>query len=164
EALRQQAAEARAALDAARAEIERLKSAQAQASVAAAPAPAPAAPAAGAQSSANALNPAISVILDGVYAHHSLDPDHHRRAGFPGGGATHGGVGAKTFFVHAGGDVGVESSWLAGFSVLDTDVSHGEDGFDGSEKLYLADLTWKWAPGGNTKDGGVTLRGEYFHE
>jgi len=83
---------------------------------------------------------------------------------FPSGGATHSGVGARTFAVHAGGDVGIESSWLAGFSVLDTDVEHGADGFEGSERLYLADLTWKWAPNGNTKDGGVTLRGEYIHE
>ena len=28
--------------------------------------------------------------------------------------------------------------------------------------LYIADGTWKWAPNGNTKDGGVTLRSEYF--
>jgi len=83
---------------------------------------------------------------------------------FPSGGASHSGVGAKTFSVHAGGDVGVENSWLAGFSLLDTDVEHGEDGFAGSERLYLADLTWKWAPNGNTKDKGVTLRSEYLWE
>jgi len=83
---------------------------------------------------------------------------------YPSGGAAHSGVGARTLAVHAGGDVGIESSWLAGVSVLDTDVENGADGFEGDERLYLADFTWKWAPNGNTKDGGVTLRGEYFHE
>jgi hypothetical protein len=28
----------------------------------------------------------------------------------------------------------------------------------------VADATWKWAPQGNTKDGGITLRSEYFVE
>src|SRR5437868_12886962 len=31
----------------------------------------------------NAFNPAISIILNGQYAHHSLDPDAYTRAGFP---------------------------------------------------------------------------------
>jgi len=32
---------------------------------------------------ANAFNPAISIILNGQYAHHSLNPDDYARAGFP---------------------------------------------------------------------------------
>ena len=31
----------------------------------------------------NAFNPAISIILNGSYSHHSLDPDSYARAGFP---------------------------------------------------------------------------------
>src|SRR5687768_901792 len=32
---------------------------------------------------ANAFNPAISIILNGSYSHHSLDPDAYARSGFP---------------------------------------------------------------------------------
>jgi hypothetical protein len=81
---------------------------------------------------------------------------------FPSGGARHGGIGTRTVFAHVGGDVGTESSWLAGLSVLKTQSLDAEDGFSGDTTLYIADGTWKWAPNGNTKDGGITLRGEYL--
>jgi hypothetical protein len=81
---------------------------------------------------------------------------------YPAGGASHQGVGAWTVFAHAGGDVGIENSWLAGISLLHSDTEGGEDGFTGDGNLYIADLTWKWAPDGNTKDGGVQLRTEWF--
>ena len=87
-----------------------------------------------------------------------------RGQNYPSGGAAHAGAGVKTAFAHVGGDVGDESSWLAGVSMLDSHTEGGEDGFSGHERLYIADGTWKWAPGGNTKDGGLTLRGEYFVE
>jgi hypothetical protein len=87
-----------------------------------------------------------------------------RGENFPSGGAAHAGAGVKTLFAHFGGDVGDESSWLAGVSALDSHTEDGEDGFSGHERLYIVDGTWKWAPGGNTKDGGVTLRGEYLLE
>jgi hypothetical protein len=85
-----------------------------------------------------------------------------RGENFPSGGAQHGGVGTRTLFAHVGGDVGIENSWLAGVSVLKTQALNAEDGFSGDTTLYIADGTWKWAPNGNTKDGGITLRGEYF--
>ena len=81
---------------------------------------------------------------------------------FPTAGANHSGVGAHTLFAHAGGDVGTENSWLAGISMLKASTTGADDGFSGDNTLYLADATWKWAPNGNTKDGGVTLRSEYF--
>ena len=87
-----------------------------------------------------------------------------RGQNYPSGGAGNAGLGARTLFAHVGGDVGDESSWLAGVSMLDSRTEGGEDGFDGHLRLYVADGTWKWAPGGNTKDGGITLRGEYFVE
>ncbi|MDB6164857.1 MAG: hypothetical protein JWL98_2289, partial [Xanthomonadaceae bacterium] len=46
--------------------------------------------------------------------------------------------------------------------MLTTKSVDAEDGFSGDTKLYIADGTWKWAPNGNTKDGGITLRGEYM--
>ena len=85
-----------------------------------------------------------------------------RGANFPSGGAQHGGVGTRTAFAHVGGDIGTENSWLAGLSLLKTKAAGAEDGFSGDTTLYIADGTWKWAPNGNTKDGGVTVRGEYF--
>jgi hypothetical protein len=85
-----------------------------------------------------------------------------RGENFPTAGANHSGVGAHTLFAHAGGDVGTENSWLAGVSMLKASTTAADDGFSGDNTLYLADATWKWAPNGNTKDGGVTLRSEYF--
>ena len=87
-----------------------------------------------------------------------------RGSNYPAAGADHSGVGAKTLFVHAGGDVGTDNSWLAGLSALRSSATLAADGFSGDSTLYLADATWKWAPNGNTKDGGVTLRGEYFYD
>ncbi|HZX91661.1 MAG TPA: hypothetical protein VFE67_13555 [Rudaea sp.] len=85
-----------------------------------------------------------------------------RGENFPTAGANRGGVGTHTLFAHAGGDVGDENSWLAGVSMLDAKTTQADDGFSGDHKLYIADATWKWAPNGNTKDGGITLRSEYF--
>lgn len=81
---------------------------------------------------------------------------------FPAGGAARQGVGVRTAFAHLGGDIGIEQSWLAGISVLDARSAGSEDGFSGDSTLYIADATWKWAANGNTKDGGITLRTEYF--
>ncbi len=85
-----------------------------------------------------------------------------RGANFPSGGAQHGGIGSRTLFAHVGGDIGSESSWLAGASMLKTKAAGADDGFSGDTTLYIADGTFKWAPQGNYKDGGITLRGEYF--
>ena len=107
---------------------------------------------------------------DGVQVHWLAPTDFYLSLGgelfrgdnFPTAGAGHNGVGAKTAFIHAGGDVGDDNSWLGGVSMLKFDTRNGEDGFSGDETLYIADGTWKWAPQGNTKDGGVTVRSEYM--
>jgi len=85
-----------------------------------------------------------------------------RGQNYPSGGAQNGGLGTRTLFAHLGGDAGANNEWLAGVSVLDTRTEGGEDGFSGDARLYVADGTWKWAPQGNFKDGGITLRGEYM--
>ncbi len=85
-----------------------------------------------------------------------------RGKNYPAGGAGHAGAGVKTLFGHIGGDIGPDTEWLAGLSVLQSRSEGAEDGFVGDGKLYIADGTWKWAPQGNFKDGGITVRGEYF--
>jgi hypothetical protein len=87
-----------------------------------------------------------------------------RGQNYPSGGAEHDGLGTRTLFAHVGGDVGSENSWLAGVSMLKTDTAGGEDGFNGDATVYVADATWKWAPQGNFKDGGITLRSEYLFD
>lgn len=87
-----------------------------------------------------------------------------RGEAFPAARGQNGGYGTRTLFAHVGGDVGVESSWLFGLSALDARAAFAEDGFFGTTRLYVADATWKWAPEGNFKDGGLTLRGELFSE
>ncbi len=81
---------------------------------------------------------------------------------FPAGGGAGNSIGSQTLFAHIGGDIGAENAWLAGVSMLDADTDGNEEGFSGDARLYIADATWKWAPQGNFKDGGFTLRGEYF--
>lgn len=83
-----------------------------------------------------------------------------RGQSFPSAGAAHAGVGAKSLFAHAGGDVGMEHAWLAGLSALRTRSEGADDGFSGDARIYLADFTWKWAPRGNFKDAGLALRSE----
>ena len=85
-----------------------------------------------------------------------------RGQSFPSGGAQKGGLGTRTAFAHIGGNAGSNSEWLAGVSVLKTKAAPADDGFSGDTTLYVADGTWKWAPQGNFKDGGVTLRSEVF--
>jgi hypothetical protein len=81
---------------------------------------------------------------------------------YPAGGAANGGLGAHTFYVHAGGDVGMQNAWFAGLSMLRTNTHDGDDGFSGSDRVYIADGTWKWSRHGNFKEGGLLLRGEYL--
>jgi len=83
-----------------------------------------------------------------------------RGQNYPSGGAQNGGLGTRSVFAHVGGSAGSDNEWLAGVSALKTRVAGGADGFSGDANLYLLDATWKWAPQGNFKDGGVTLRGE----
>ncbi len=85
-----------------------------------------------------------------------------RGQSFPSAGSQHGGLGTRTLFAHTGGNVGTNSEWLAGVSTLRTKAAGADDGFSGDVRLYVADGTWKWAPQGNFKDGGITLRGEYM--
>ena len=85
-----------------------------------------------------------------------------RGQNYPSGGAQNGGLGTKTLFAHLGGDAGTNNEWLVGVSALKTRIAGGEDGFSGDDTLSIFDGTWKWAPQGNFKDGGITLRGEYM--
>ncbi|MCC7096557.1 MAG: hypothetical protein IT472_05215 [Thermomonas sp.] len=81
---------------------------------------------------------------------------------YPSGGSQLGGLGTRTLFAHLGGDAGTDNEWLTGVSALKTRTLGGEDGFSGDATLYVFDGTWKWAPNGNFKDAGVTLRVEYL--
>jgi hypothetical protein len=89
---------------------------------------------------------------------------------FPAAGASHGGVGASTLFVHIGGDVGSTSSWRAGVSRLAADASErssvfalGTAAFTGNSNLTIADFVWKWAKNGNPRDLYYTVQAEYLH-
>lgn len=81
---------------------------------------------------------------------------------YPSGGSQLGGLGTRTLFAHLGGDAGTDNAWLLGASVLRTRTLGGEDGFSGDATVVVVDGTWKWAPNGNFKDAGVTLRAEYM--
>jgi len=90
---------------------------------------------------------------------------------YPGGGAALRGTGAWDAFVHVGGDVGFSNSWLAGLSWLGTksvarssfDSNGATTGlFDGSGRLFIGDLVWKWAPEGNPVDRNVKFQTEIF--
>lgn len=89
---------------------------------------------------------------------------------FPAGGAAIGGTGARSAFVHVGGDVGASSSWRAGLSRLYTRANDRRTGdtaapdrFSGHDTLDIVDAVWKWAPNGNATITNFKLQGEYFH-
>jgi hypothetical protein len=88
---------------------------------------------------------------------------------FPAGGAARTGKGAKTAFVHIGGDVGASNSWRVGLSRLSADSKDRATGdetapdlFTGKSKLSALDVVWKWAPNGNAKERHFKFQAEYF--
>ncbi|MGM0767957.1 MAG: hypothetical protein ACQEV6_08025 [Pseudomonadota bacterium] len=96
-------------------------------------------------------------------------------------------IGVYTLNTRFGGDISRSQSWQAGLSYLNNRQVHGEHGDDHDEghddhdhgdhdhgghshgagytgeNLYIADLVWKWAPGGNNREQQLTLSGEYLH-
>lgn len=92
-----------------------------------------------------------------------------RGAQYPAGGSSHNGVGSWSVFAHAGGDVGISNSWLAGLSYLSADLNERESGdednldlFSGSSNLIIADLVWTWSPQGNPYRNNAVIQGGIF--
>ncbi len=94
-------------------------------------------------------------------------------------------VGVLTVSSKLGGDIGDSHSWQLGVSYLrnrlidsgghdhndghdhDHDHDHGHGHAHGArfmgENLYLADVVWKWAPGGNNRQQQLRLSAEYAY-
>jgi hypothetical protein len=90
---------------------------------------------------------------------------------FPAGGEDNHnrGVGAWSAFVHMGDDIGESASYRVGLSQLWTSAKDrtttglaGTDTFSGTDHTYIADATYKWAPGGNFVERYLKLQGEFF--
>jgi len=95
---------------------------------------------------------------------------------FPGSdeGADKNGAGSWAAFAHLGGDLGESHSWRAGLSYLQARPREREGWvedlndvealtlFSGDSKTWLADVVWKWAPGGNPRERNFTFAAEYF--
>lgn len=91
-------------------------------------------------------------------------------------------VGVYTVNTRFGGDFTQAQSWQLGFSWLknrlqgheeehahveehghEDEHGHGHGAEYTGENLYIADLVWKWAPTGNSREQQVTLSGEYLY-
>ncbi len=80
-----------------------------------------------------------------------------------------------SLFAHLGGDVGISNSWRAGLSYLSVSPSDRQSNnldsagqyvtitFNGTDRLWIADFVWKWAPNGNSNYTNFKLQGEYMH-
>lgn len=85
------------------------------------------------------------------------------------------GAAAGSLFAHLGGDVGLSNSWRAGLSYLrispdgresnnlNNDGDYVTNSFNGTDKIWIADFVWKWAPNGNSNYTNFKLQGEYMH-
>lgn len=95
---------------------------------------------------------------------------------FPGSkeGGNKNGAGSLAAFVHIGDDWDESNSWRGGLSFLQARPrnrhAHLEDrtaveahtDFTGTSRTWLADLVWKWAPDGNSRERNLKLQTEYF--
>ncbi|NND48027.1 MAG: carbohydrate porin [Woeseiaceae bacterium] len=88
---------------------------------------------------------------------------------YPAGGNADSGFGSYSLFAKFGGDVGANSSWLAGISYLDATAidrpSGDEDDplvFNGDSQLTGAQFVWKWSPNGNWKQKNFVFQSEFF--
>lgn len=85
------------------------------------------------------------------------------------------GAAAGSLFAHLGGDVGLSNSWRAGLSYLrispdarqsnnlNNDGDYVTNSFNGTDKIWIADFVWKWAPNGNSSYTNFKLQAEYMH-
>lgn len=99
-----------------------------------------------------------------------------RGSAFPGseGGGDKNGAGSWAMFGHVGGDVGESNSWRAGLSYLgarpkdresiliDSGGAEADTLYSGKSKIWIADLIWKWAPDGNSRQRNFKFQTEYF--
>jgi hypothetical protein len=93
---------------------------------------------------------------------------------FPGTRDDGNGFNTWALFAHAGGDVGESVAWRAGVSFVDADAAdrawEGTDAlgldvvneFTGSSKTWIADATFKYAPGGDARRNALELQAEYL--
>jgi len=88
---------------------------------------------------------------------------------YPAAGAADSGFGSYSLFANIGGDLGTNSSWLAGVSYLDSTAIERSSGdeddpylFTGDSRLATAQAVWKWSPNGNWKDRNFILQAEYL--
>ncbi|MGB5491059.1 MAG: hypothetical protein WBM76_09570 [Woeseiaceae bacterium] len=88
---------------------------------------------------------------------------------YPSAGAAKSGFGSYSLFAKFGGDVGTDSSWLAGISYLNSTAVERPSGdeddpflFTGDSNLTAAEFVWKWAPDGNWKQRNLIVQAEYF--
>lgn len=86
---------------------------------------------------------------------------------YPASGRGNNGAGSYSLFANFGGDVGTNSSWLAGLSVLDVTATERPSGdednpwfFTGDSQLLTAQFVWKWAADGNWRDRNFIVQAE----
>ena len=93
---------------------------------------------------------------------------------FPGSPRNSNSAGAWSVYAHAGDDIGASASWRAGVSYLETraidrvgkmpDITGAiaDTSFAGTTRTAIADVVWKYAPNGNTRETNFKVQGEYF--
>ena len=119
---------------------------------------------------------------DGVQLKWLAPTDLYIEFGLEGGSGRHfpataraaNGLNSATAFMHLGNDVGDSASWRTGLSWLHTNAEGRSyeasdtanlpvtNAFSGSSETWVADVTWKWSPHGNTANHQLKIQGEYL--
>ena len=86
---------------------------------------------------------------------------------FPANRPSNESLGSYSLFAKLGDDVGVSHSWQAGLSYLatqsvDRETEEGTILFTGDDNMIIADLVWKWAPGGNDSRTSFVFQAEFI--
>ncbi len=102
-----------------------------------------------------------------------------RGLNYPGTDQNKNGAGAGVLFAHIGDDIGIEQSWRAGVSLLETrrvdavsdnvpDVPGTPGGvsnsFTGDSRTAGLDFVWKYSPNGNIRERYLKVQSEYFRQ
>ena len=102
-----------------------------------------------------------------------------RGLNYPGTDQNKNGAGAGALFAHIGDDIGIEQSWRAGVSLLETRrvdaVSNNvpdlpgtpggvSDSFTGDSRTAGLDFVWKYSPNGNIRERYLKVQSEYFRQ